>query len=247
MNANMVVTQSVSESRMMLRRRETVFFSVLLPAMFMLLFGSIYGRIKDGSGVAVINYLLPGYLVMAVMSVSFISLGSTTANERQYSILKRLGATPLPRAVLMFGKIAAISLVVAGAVIVLLTLGIALYGVTIKGSPLDLAAIVLLGILVFATIGLMVGGMVKAEAAPAILNAVYFPLLFLGGALLPLNQMPDWLQQIARILPSYYFTNALIDVMVKGHTLPEVWPNLAAMMAWGVGAILVASRTFKWE
>lgn len=44
--------------------------------------------------------------------------------------------------------------------------GIAFYGVRIKGSPLDIAAIVLLGILVFATIGLMVGGMAKAEAAP---------------------------------------------------------------------------------
>lgn len=247
MNANMVITQSVSESRMMLRRREVVFFSVLLPAMFMLLFGSIFGHIKDENGIAVINYLLPGYLVMAVMSVSFISLGIMTANERENSILKRLGATPLPRAVLIFGKIAAIVLVVVAAVIVLLALGMAFYGVTINGSPLDIAAIVLLGILVFATIGLTVGGMVKAEAAPAILNAVYFPLLFLGGALLPLNQMPDWLQQIAKILPSYHFTNALIEIMVKGHTLPDVWPNLAVMLAWGVGAILVASRTFKWE
>ncbi len=247
MNANMIVTQSVSESRMMLRRREVVFFSVLLPTMFMLLFGSIFGSIKDENGIAVINYLLPGYVVMAVMSVSFISLGIMTATERQNSILKRLGATPLPRAVLIFGKIVAIGLVVTGAVIVLLALALAFYGVNIKGSPLDIAAILLLGVLVFATIGLMVGGMVKAEAAPAILNAIYFPFLFLGGAIIPLTQMPDWLQQIGRVLPSYHFANTLIEVMVLGHSLPDVWPNLAAMAAWGVGAILIASRTFKWE
>ncbi len=247
MNTNMVITQSVNESRMMLRRREVVFFSVLLPVMFMLLFGSIFGHIKDESGIAVINYLLPGYLVMAVMSVSFISLGIMTATERQNSILKRLGATPLPRAVLIFGKIVASALVVTAAVIALLALGIAVYGVTIKGNPLSIAAIVLLGILVFAAIGLMVGGMVKAEAAPAILNAIYFPLLFLGGALLPLNQMPDWLQQAATVLPSYHFTNALIGVMAKGQTLFDVWPNLAALLAWGAAALLVAARTFKWE
>ena len=104
MNANMVIAQSINESRMMLRRREVVFFSVLLPVMFMLLFGSIFGSIKDQNGIAVINYQLPGYLVMAVMSVSFISLGIMTATERQYGILKRLGATPLPRAVLIFGQ-----------------------------------------------------------------------------------------------------------------------------------------------
>ncbi|MEO5953029.1 MAG: ABC transporter permease, partial [Chloroflexia bacterium] len=182
MNANMIVAQSVSEGRMMLRRREVVFFSVLLPAMFMLLFGSIFGNVKDDNGIAVISYLLPGYMVMAVMSVSFISLGIMTATERQHFILKRLGATPLPRSVLIFGKIVSIALVVIGAVIVLLGLGLAFYGVKIAGSPLDIAAILLVGVLVFATIGLMVGGMVKAEAAPAILNAVYFPFLFLGGA-----------------------------------------------------------------
>lgn len=247
MNANMIVNQSVSEGRMMLRRREVVFFSVLLPTMFMLLFGSIFGNVKDGNGVAVISYLLPGYMVMAVMSVSFISLGIMTATERQHYILKRLGATPLPRAVLIFGKIVAISLIVAAAVAVLIGIALAFYNVTITGNPLSVAVIILVGVLVFATIGLMVGGMVKAEAAPAILNAVYFPFLFLGGALLPLNQMPDWLQTIAKILPSYHFTNALIDVMVLGKSLPEVWPNLAAMAAWGLGAIFIAARTFKWE
>lgn len=247
MSTNMLAAQAISESRMMLRRREVVFFSILLPTMFMLLFGSIFGNVKDGNGIAAISYLLPGYMVMAVMSVSFISLGIMTATERQHYILKRLGATPLSRAALIFGKIVAISLIVTGAVVVLVSLGLAFYGVTIKGGPLDIAIIVLVGVLVFATIGLMVGGMVKAEAAPAILNAVYFPFLFLGGALLPLNQMPDWLQQIATLLPSYHFTNALVEVMILGHSIFDVWPNLLAMAAWGVGAILVAARTFKWE
>jgi hypothetical protein len=52
---------------------------------------------------------------------------------------------------------------------------------------------------------------------------------------------------LQRNLPSYHFTNALIEVMVRGRALPDVWPNLAAMAAWGLGAIFVASRTFKWE
>ena len=62
-----------------------------------------------------------------------------------------------------------------------------------------------------------------------------------------MNQMPDWLQQVALILPSYHFTHALIEVMVRGHSLPDVWPNLVALLAWGAGALLVAARTFKWE
>src|SRR5437870_11161755 len=111
--------QARVESRLVLRRRYVVFFTILLPAMFMFLFGSIFGGIKDGNGIKAISYLVPGYLVMAVMSVALISLGITLANERQFGILKRLGATPLPRAILLLGKMAAIALVVVVAVLVL--------------------------------------------------------------------------------------------------------------------------------
>jgi ABC-2 type transport system permease protein len=247
MQTRALLAQANVESRMMLRRREVVFFSILLPVMFMLLFGSIFGSQTYSTGVKVISYLLPGYMVMAVMSVAFISLGIMTANERQNGVLKRLGATPLPRALLLLGKLAAISMIILVAVVLLLGIGLNFYGISIKGSPLDIALIILLGIIVFAILGLMIGGMVKAEAAPAILNAVYFPLLFLGGALLPVSQLPDWLLQLAKLLPSYHFTSALIDVMVYGHPLIDSWGNLLALAAWGAGSLAVASRTFKWE
>src|SRR5436189_3292546 len=206
MNTRMLIAQSRSESRMMGRRREVVFFSILLPAMFMLLIGSTYGAQTAPNGVKIVNYLLPGYVVMAIMSVSLISLGIMTANERQNYILKRLGATPLPRSALLLGKLVSISLVVIAAILVLLALGIGIYGVTIKGSALDMAVLVLVGIVVFAMMGLMIGGLVKAEAAPAILNAFYFPLLFLGGAIIPLSQMAAWLEPIGKGLASYPFT-----------------------------------------
>lgn len=247
MNTHVFLAQSGFESRMMARRREVVFFSILLPAMFMLLIGSTYGSQTASNGVKIINYLLPGYVVMAIMSVALISLGIMTANERQYNILKRLGATPLPRSMLLLGKLVSISLVVIAAILLLLAMGIGMYGVTIKGSALVIALVVLLGIVVFAMMGLMVGGMVKAEAAPAILNAFYFPLLFLGGAIIPLSQMADWLQQIGKLLPSYHFTNALIEVMVNGAGLTDIWGNLLAMAVWGAACLVVASRTFKWE
>lgn len=63
------------------------------------------------------------------------------------------------------------------------------------------------------------------------LNAVYFPLFVLGGALLPLTQMLDWLHQIAKVLPSYHFTNSLIDVTVRGHALLDVKMTPSALKA----------------
>ena len=99
MQTRALFAQANAESRMMFRRREVVFFSILLPAMFMFLFGSIFGNQTAANGVKIVDYMLPGYMVMALMSVAFISLGIMTANERQNSVLKRLGATPLSRAI----------------------------------------------------------------------------------------------------------------------------------------------------
>jgi len=247
MNMQALLAQSKVEMLLMLRRREAVFFSIFLPVMFIFLFGSIFGSVVDQTGVKIINYLVPGYLVMAVMSISLVSLGIILATERQFGILKRLGATPLPRAYLLIGKIAAASMIVAGATLALLSVGVFYYGATIRGNFLEVAVVILLGILVFATLGLMISGVVKGDAAPAILNAIYLPMLFVGGAIIPLSQMPDWLQQIGKVLPSYHFSSALLDIMAYGRHVVDVWPNLLALLAWGAASALVALRTFKWE
>src|SRR4051794_7615091 len=112
MNTHALLSQARAETLLMLRRRGAVFFSIFLPVMFIFLFGSIYGNVTDReTGRKVIDFLVPGYVVMAVMSISLVSLGVILATERQYGILKRLGATPLPRAFLLLSKIAAASVI----------------------------------------------------------------------------------------------------------------------------------------
>jgi len=247
MNTRALLTQSKTELILMLRRREAVFFSLFLPVMFIFLFGSIYGSVTDQNGVKVINYLVPGYVVMAVMSISLVSLGVILATERQFGILKRLGATPLPRAFLLLGKIAAATVIAVAAALLLISIGVFYYGATIKGNFLEIALVILIGILVFATIGLTISGVVKGDAAPAVLNAIYLPMLFIGGAIIPLSQLPDWLQQIGKVLPSYHFSSALLDIMALGKHITDVWPNLLALLAWGLASAFIALRTFKWE
>ncbi len=70
---------------------------------------------------------------------------------------------------------------------------------------------------------------------------------FIGGAIIPISQMPDWLQQIGQLLPSYHFSVALVDIMTFGKHLTDVWPNLLALLAWGLVTAAIALRTFKWE
>ena len=102
----LLLRQAVVEIRLWLRRRETVIFSLLLPVLFLVFFGAIYGgqTIRD-THVKYIDYMVAGYAVYAIMAVGLGTVAANLANKRFFKILKRLGGTPLPRATLIGAKV----------------------------------------------------------------------------------------------------------------------------------------------
>src|SRR5579871_6868965 len=95
---HLLLRHSLMEVRLMLRRHNVIGFSLLLPVVFLLFFGALYGaQTVAGTNITYINYIIPGYAVYAVMSVALSTLVVNLAAERQAGILKRLGGTPLRR------------------------------------------------------------------------------------------------------------------------------------------------------
>src|SRR5579862_3328917 len=116
----LLLLQSWMEVRLMLRRPYVIGFSLLLPIVFLLFFGALYGtQSVAGTDITYINYIVPGYAVYAVMTVALSTLVVNLANERQARILKRLGGTPLPRATLVGAKVIAGAFLAAAVIIVL--------------------------------------------------------------------------------------------------------------------------------
>src|SRR5262245_22395729 len=103
MNTRALFAHTKLETLLLFRRWDVIFFSVFMPLTVMLFFGSMYGNesARQDMHLKAMNFMLPGYVVMAVMSVGLASLGFMLATERQYGILKRLGATPLSRSMLL--------------------------------------------------------------------------------------------------------------------------------------------------
>ncbi|MGI8967773.1 MAG: ABC transporter permease [Chloroflexota bacterium] len=168
--------QSLNETRLLLRRRETVFFSLLLPVMFLVFFGALYGS-HSNNGIKYISYLVPGYAVFATMAVALGTVTVNLAGERQYGILKRLGGTPLPRITLMVAKVVAGAVLIAAVVVVLILVGTLVYGAQIKGNPLAALAILVVGVLSFACMGIVLGGIVKPDSSIAVANLFYLAVL----------------------------------------------------------------------
>jgi ABC-2 type transport system permease protein len=249
MNTRALFAHTTLETRLLLRRWDVIFFSVFMPVTVMLFFGSMYGNeaARQDMHLKAMDYMLPGYVVMAVMSVGLATLGFLLATERQHGILKRLGATPLSRTMLLLGKMGASSIMILAATAVLISIGVFGYGVHIQGDPLAMALVIMAGVSVFSLMGLMVAGLMRADSAAAATNAIYMGMTVLGGTLFPLSQMPGAIQQIGAFTPSYHFVNALTGIMVEGKTLAGVSGNLLGLLAWGALCLVVAVRTFRWE
>jgi ABC-2 type transport system permease protein len=194
-----------------------------------------------------ISYLVPSILGMAVMQLGIFS-GVPVVAARQKQILKRLSATPLKRWQLVGSNVLMRLLLSLVQAVIVIAVGFALFNVQIGGNPLAIAGLVLLGSLMFISLGYVIASFAQTEdAANAMTSIVQFPLMFLSGTFFPIESMPASLQTVARALPLTYLGDALRHVMVGGAPFTPLWICVAVLVAWLVACFGFAARTFRWQ
>lgn len=243
--AQMVRAQTLMELRLLSRNGEQLLLTLVIP-LLLLVMGTRAGAIvKLGPGRS-IDILTPGVLALAVLSTSLTSLAIATGFERRYNVLKRLGASPLPRWGLLLGKIGAV-LVVETVQLIVLTTVARLVGWQPHGGLAAvgwLVVLVLLGTAAFGSLGLLIAGTLRAEATLAVANLVYVVLLVGGGLLVPLSRYPGASHRFLELLPSGALGEGLRDTFA-GHAPDAV--ALVVLTVWALAAGVAASRTFRWE
>jgi ABC-2 type transport system permease protein len=232
------------ELRLTSRRGENVLVTLVIPVAVLLFFATV--GIVPGIAGRPVDFLLPGTLALGIIASGLVNLGIATAYERSYGVLKRLGGSPLPRSGLVAAKIA--SILVLEVVQVVLLIGVAKvvlgWQPAVGASPALLVLAVLLGTFTFAGLGLLMAGTLRAEATLALANGLFLGFLMLGGIILPLDHLPDWLAAIAQVLPA----SALADVFrVALSGAGDVSGPIVILVAWGLAAVGLSVRFFRWE
>ncbi|WP_320779798.1 ABC transporter permease [Streptomyces sp. CRN 30] len=238
----MIAAQAALETRMLLRNGEQLLLTVIIPALLLVLFGSV-DVIDTGEGDAV-DFLAPGVLALAVMSTAFTGQAIATGFERRYGVLKRLAASPLPRWGLMTAKTLSV-LVTEVLQVVLLTVIAFAMGWSPHGSPFAVLVLLVLGTAAFSGLGLLMAGTLKAEATLAAANLVFLLLLVGGGVIVPLDRFPDAAQTVLGLLPVSALSDGLRDVLQHGASMP--WGDLGILAVWTVVGLAAAGRFFRWE
>lgn len=240
-----VLAQTTMETRLLVRNGEQLLLAIVIPLLVLVGGALAAERVGLDFPDGVVDTLTPGVLALAVMSTAFTSLAISTGFERRYGVLKRLGASPLPRSGLLAGKVGSLLLVEAMQVLVLVVAAFLLGwspDLTAAGV-LSAAAVILLGTAAFASLGLLLAGALRAEATLAAANLVYLLLMAGGGVVIPSSSYGGF-GRVLEMLPSGALGNGLRDALMDG-SVPVV--PLLVLAAWTAVGTALTSRTFKWE
>lgn len=238
----MILSQAGYEFRAVLRNGEQLLLTLIIPVVLLALF-SATSLLDLGAGRRV-DFLAPGILALAVMSTAFTGQAIGTGFERRYGVLKRLGATPLPRGGLIAAKTLSVVAVEAVQAAVVCAVALAL-GWHPHGDPASVVVLLLLGTAAFSGFGLLMAGTLRAETTLAAANLVYILLLALGGVVFPLDRFPGAVRSALELLPISALSEGLRQVLQHGAAFPG--RPLAVLAVWAVAGLVLAARFFKWE
>jgi ABC-2 type transport system permease protein len=236
------------------RSPAALFFALVLPVMFLVVFVSIFGndtielpglKLVKGS-----TYYVPGIVTLGVISATFTNLAISLTASRERGLLKRVRKTPLPAWVFMAGRTAASVAASMLVVVVLVGLGRLAYGVAVPRAALAgvLLAIVIGG-LAFSALGFALSGAIPSEnAATPIANAIILPLYFISGIFIPDEQIPDNVRRVAGVFPVKALYDAFLTAFDPATAGVGVdWGALGVVAAWGTAGAIVAAWTFRWS
>ncbi len=186
-------------------------------------------------------------LGLSVMQVGIFAAIPLVA-DREKLILKRLAATPLRRWQLVGSNVLMRLLIAMVQALIIVGVGAFAFGVQISGSIPMVIGFVVLGAMTFLSLGYVIASFAGTEdAANSMTGVIQFPMMFLSGTFFPINQMPDFLQGIARIIPLTDLSDALRQVMVSGAAFAPLWLCAAVLVGWLAVCFGIAAFKFRWQ
>src|SRR3954447_8612630 len=231
------------ERKLFWRNPSAAFFNFLLPLLFLAFFGAIFSGNQDD-----LDVIVPGIAGMSVLSTTFSALAFNLTLLRESGVLKRIRGTPQPTGAYLGGVAANAITNTVLQVTIILVAGKVFFNVDGLKDPLELLVFVALGVVCFASLGVAFSHVIpNFDSAPAYVNAVFLPVIFISGVFYDSENVPTFLRDIAEVLPLKHLIDGLTGAMVDGTSLADNTGAFAVLLAWTIFGVTFAIRGFSWE
>ena len=253
-DAGLLAQQVRTTNKAFWRNPASAFFTFAFPLMFLVIFTALLGsgsvEVAPGVVIQQDSYYVAAMAAFAVITATYTNLAISVAFTRDAGILKRTRGTPLPAGIYLSGRVVHAVLISLLLVVITSGFGVAFYAAEVPSGTLlgEFAVTVVVGAMAFSALGLATTALVpNADAAPAVVNAIILPLLFLSGIFIPLGEdAPTWMKVVGDVFPVKHFAEAMLGSFY-GPPFPFEWSDVLVVAVWGVVGLAVAIRFFSWE
>jgi len=251
--ARLAVHQFRYDLRAFLRNRQSRFFTLVLPVLFLVIFVSVFGRNNTvnvtGGSINTSVYYVPGIITLGIIAAAFVNLVISVTAQRETGALKRRRATPVPAASIIAGRALTSVVVALGSTALLLAIGWLFYRASVPGRTAPaLAVTIIVGAVSFCCLGFALASVIRdQDAAQPVTQAAILPLYFISGVFVAVSVLPHWLVDIADVFPVRHLAAALLTAY-NPHTTGAgfAWIDLLIVALWGIGGFGIALWRFSW-
>ena len=253
-SARLLMLCTRAHNRLFWRTPIAAFFGLVFPVLMLVLFSEIFGGGNFNTfygGVTSAQFYTPGLAVYAAATATYTNIGVTLASRRDLGVLKRVRGTPMPGWAYLGGSVLSGVWIAMLATVLMLALGVAVYGVSIRVGRLPMMLLVFtVGSAVFATLGVALAAVARsASSAVPIANATILPLAFISDIFIPLgSSAPRFLVLLSDIFPLKHFGRAFWQAVDPASSdLALEWHHLGVLVLWMAAGAAVAARRFQWS
>jgi ABC-2 type transport system permease protein len=235
-----------------IRNRQSRFFTLILPVLFLVIFASLFhgNTVKVAGGhINTSVYYVPGIITLGIISAAFVNLVISVTAQRESGALKRRRATPVPAAAVIAGRALTSVVVALGITALLLAIGWLFYGASVPGRTAPaLVVTVIVGALSFCCLGFALASVIRnQDSAQPITQATMLPLYFISGIFVAVSLLPRWMVDVADVFPVRHLGAALLTAYNPNTTgAGFAGTDLLVVGLWGVGGLAFALWRFSW-
>jgi ABC-2 type transport system permease protein len=239
------------------RDREAAFFTMLLPVLLLVVFGSAFTG-DVARGVPFSQYFLAGMLASGIVYTSFQNLAISIPQERDDGTLKRLQGTPMPSAAYFLGKVGLVLVIYVVQVVVMMAIGVTLFGVHLPSTAADwwtFAWVSVLGLVCCTLLGIAFSSVPRSgRGASALVSPIVLVLQFTSGVFFQFDELPHWMQQMAALFPLKWLCQGMRSVFLpdsfQRQELAGSWElgrTALVLTLWSLAAVVLALRYFRFR
>lgn len=248
------LVRGATELREFFRQKENLIFTISLPAILMLLLGTVYVT-EPAHG----QMFAASMIGAGIISTSFVGLGMSVVADREDGTLKRLRGTPMPFTSYFIGKIILVFVSSLVEAVLLMAVAMLRFDVALPSTAekwFTFGWVFVLGVISCSLIGVAVSSIATStRTAAGVLNLPYIVLQFLSGVFIMQAALPESLRTVGSLFPLKWVCQGFRSVFAlnDGYAVMEAagsWElgKIALVLgAWTIGGLVLVARTFRWS